>query len=176
MPFNFGLRSDSRGDEPREVHPQFQTPGFSTIGMGMVSAALFVALSAVSTNVLADSASAVGLLIAFYYGLTALACPWYFRSSLRSSRRNLLLRGVLPLLGGAFMVAAFALSVKSYLPAANSYSSIGGIGGVFLLGAGSLLLGGVLIAVLWQPQRAFFRRPRADRSAAQSMLHPEPAG
>lgn len=155
------LSMGAHGALPRrfaQVHPRFMTPGFSTIAMGVVSAALFVALSAISTNVLADSASAVGLLIAFYYGLTALACPWYFRASLRSSARDLLLRGVLPLIGGAFMLAAFVLSIKSYLPAANSYSSIGGVGGIFLLGAGSLLLGVMLIALLWHPQRDFFRR------------------
>ena len=50
--------------------------------MGAVSAAFFVLLTAVSTNVLADSAASVGLLIAFYYGLTGFACVWFFRHSL----------------------------------------------------------------------------------------------
>jgi amino acid transporter len=140
------------------VHPRFQTPGFSTVAMGAISAVLFIGLSAVSTNVLADSASAVGLLIAFYYGITALACPWYFRRTLRDSVRNLVLRGALPALGGLFMIAAFVQSVKSYLPAKNSYSSIGGVGGVFWLGAGSLALGVVFIAALRRPQRTFFAR------------------
>lgn len=159
------------------VHPRFQTPGFSTIGMGVVSAALFVGLSAISTNVLADSASAVGLLIAFYYGITALACPWYFRATLRASGRNLLLQGVLPLVGGGFMVAAFVLSVKSYLPASSSYSSLGGVGGVFLLGAGSLLLGVVVMALLWPRHREFFRRRPVAAPAEEpaAVLLPEPA-
>ena len=69
----------------------------------------------VSTNVLADSAAAVGMLIAFYYGLTAFACLWLFRKTLRDSTRNLFMRGILPLLGGLFMAAAFAESIKTYL-------------------------------------------------------------
>ena len=73
------------------------------------------------------------MLIAFYYGLTAFACPWLFRKTLRESTRNLFMRGILPVVGGLFMAAAFALSVKTYLPAASSYSSVGGIGGVFIL-------------------------------------------
>jgi amino acid transporter len=159
------------------VHPRFQTPGFSTIGMGVVSAGLFVAMSALSRNVLADSASAVGLLIAFYYGLTALACPWYFRSSLRDGLRNLFLRGLLPLLGGGFMVVAFVLSVKSYLPASSSYSSLGGLGGVFVLGAGSLLLGVLVLVVLRPRQQEFFgRRARSHPAAAPApALQSEPA-
>ena len=57
-----------------QVHPRLQTPGFTTVSIGVISAAIFVALSLISTNVLSDSASAVGMLIAFYYGLTAFAC------------------------------------------------------------------------------------------------------
>jgi amino acid transporter len=155
------------------LHPRFMTPGFSTVAMGVVSALVFVALSTISTNVLADSASATGLLIAFYYGLTAVACPWYFRASLRTSRRHLLLRGVFPAVGGAFMLAAFVLSIKAYLPASSSYSSIGGIGGVFLIGAGSLLLGVALIAVLWRTQRGFFGRPPTRHNETRPSLLPE---
>jgi amino acid transporter len=170
------LSMGAHGALPRpfaRVHPRFMTPGFSTVAMGVVSALLFVALSAVSTNVLADSASATGLLIAFYYGLTAVACPWYFRASLRTSRRHLLLRGVLPAVGGAFMLAAFVLSVKAYLPASSSYSSIGGIGGVFLIGAGSLLLGVALIAVLWHTQSGFFGRRSTRHAETRPSLLPE---
>jgi amino acid transporter len=138
------------------VDPRRQTPGFTTIAIGVVSVLIFIVLSLVSTNVLADSASAVGVLIAFYYGLTALACPWLFRHTLRGSRRNLFMRGILPVIGGLFMIAAFVESIKTYLPAANSYSSIGGVGGIFILGIGSLVLG-LVVMVLCAPRfRAFF--------------------
>jgi hypothetical protein len=48
------------------------------------------------------------------------------------------------------------LSIASYWPAASSYSSFHGIGGVFLIGAGSLLAGVALMlaARRWLP--AFF--------------------
>ena len=127
------------------VHPRLRTPGFSTIAMGVVSALLFVLLSAVSTNVLSDSASAVGLLIAFYYGITGFACTWHFRRTRRHSARDLWLRGILPALGGLVMLGAFVFSVTSYWPADSSSSSFAGIGGIFLIGAGSLLLGVVLM-------------------------------
>ncbi|HEY7013285.1 MAG TPA: hypothetical protein VH480_11040, partial [Streptosporangiaceae bacterium] len=54
------------------------------------------------------------------------------------------------------LLAAFVLSIASYWPAASSYSSFAGIGGIFLIGAGSLLVGVVLMlaARRWLP--AFF--------------------
>ena len=138
------------------VNPRRQTPGLATVVIGVVSAAIFIVLSIISTNVLADSASAVGVLIAFYYGLTAFACPWFFRKTLRESTRNLFMRGIFPVVGGLFMAAAFAESVKTYLPAANSYSSVAGIGGVFILGAGSILIGIAVMLAFRTKFRAFF--------------------
>jgi len=38
-------------------------------------------------NVIADSVAAIGLTIAFYYGLTGFACFWYYRRELRNSAR-----------------------------------------------------------------------------------------
>jgi hypothetical protein len=86
-------------------------------------------------------AASVGLLIAFYYGLTGFACVWFFRRDLLSSGRALLVKGILPLIGGLTLLGAFVLSIKSYWPAASSYSSFHGVGGIFLIGAGSLAVG-----------------------------------
>ncbi len=36
-------------------------------------------LTLTSENILADSIAAVGLMIAFYYGLTGFACVWFYR-------------------------------------------------------------------------------------------------
>ncbi len=37
-----------------------------------------------------------------------------------------LVKGILPLIGGLTLFGAFVLSIKSYWPAASSYSSFGG--------------------------------------------------
>jgi hypothetical protein len=115
--------------------------------MGGVSALFYVLLTAVSKNVLADSAASVGLLIAFYYGLTGFACVWFFRHELLTSAHTLLVKGILPLIGGLTLLGAFAGSIKSYWPAASSYSSFGGIGGIFLIGAGSLVIGVIVMLI-----------------------------
>ncbi len=39
------------------------------------------------------------------------------------------------------------LSIKSYWPAASSYSSFGGVGGIFLIGAGSLVIGVIVMLI-----------------------------
>ena len=115
--------------------------------MGLVSAAFFVLLTAVSKNVLADSAASVGLLIAFYYGLTGFACVWFFRRELPGGVRALVTKGILPLTGALTLLGAFVLSIKSYWPAASSYSSFGGVGGIFLIGAGSLVTGVIVMLI-----------------------------
>jgi amino acid transporter len=142
-----------------KMHPRFLTPTTATVTMGAVSAAFFVLLTIASKNVLADSAASVGLLIAFYYGLTGFACVWLFRHDLLTSARSLLVKGILPMLGGLTLLGAFVLSIKSYWPAASSYSSFAGIGGIFLIGAGSLVAGVVvMLAIRWR-MPAFFGRP-----------------
>jgi amino acid transporter len=129
------------------MHPRFRTPTIATVIMGAVSALFFVLLTAVSRNVLADSAASVGLLIAFYYGLTGFACVWFFRHSLLTSAHDLVTKGILPLIGGLTLLGAFVLSIKSYWPAASSYSSFGGVGGIFLIGTGSLVIGVVVMLI-----------------------------
>jgi hypothetical protein len=54
---------------------------------------------------------------------------------------------VMAMIGGLTLLGAFVLSVKSYWPAASSYSSFLGIGGIFLIGAGSLVVGVIVMVV-----------------------------
>jgi amino acid transporter len=139
-----------------KISPRFRTPTVATLAMGAISAIFYVLLTLASRNVLADSAAATGLLIAFYYGLTGFACVWFFRHDLRTSFRALVVKGVLPGFGGLALLGALVLSVKSYWPAASSYSSFHGIGGVFLIGAGSLLAGVILMTVTRLAMPRFF--------------------
>jgi len=138
------------------ISPRYLTPTTATLAMGAVSAACYVLLTLASRNVLADSAAATGLLIAFYYGLTGFACVWFFRHDLRGSVRALITKGVLPGLGGLALLGAFVLSIRSYWPAASSYSSFHGIGGIFLIGAGSLVAGVILMIVTRLAMPRFF--------------------
>jgi amino acid transporter len=137
------------------IHPRFLTPTWSTWGMGIASIVFYVALTAISENVLADSIAAVGLMIAFYYGLTGFACVWYFRHQLHG--RDLWVKGVLPGLGGILLLAAFVLSAIGYASTDGGETVMFGIGGVFVIGIGSLLLGAVLMLIYSRIAPPFFR-------------------
>ncbi|MBO1331344.1 APC family permease [Streptomyces sp. VRA16 Mangrove soil] len=142
------------------VHPRHRTPGFGTLFIGATAAGLLVLLTLVSTDFLGDAILCIGLLIACYYGTTALACVWYFRDRLRNSLRDLLLRGILPLLGGLMMLAAFARSAHDMYDPAYGSTSFHGIGGVFLLGSGSLAAGTLALAAARTRYHRFFREGR----------------
>ncbi len=141
------------------VHSRYLTPTFSTVMMGVTASVYYVAMTLISGDFLADSIASLGLFIAFYYGLTGFACVWYFRHTLRSSKRNLLYRGVLPLLGALMMAAAFVLSAVDMLNPAYGSTVFLGVGGTFLIGVGALLLGVGLMA-LWYASAG--RRKAAD--------------
>ena len=156
-------------DKFAEIHPRYLTPAFSTWAMAIVSAALYVSLNFLSGgNVISDSVTALGLMIAFYYGLTGFACTWYFRKTLTRNARDLWVQGILPSLGGLILFFAmgwsFWLDWKTTGSDANSYTSWllpfpphWRIGGVFLIGAVTLLVGVVLMIVWRVKAPAFFR-------------------
>ncbi|MFE2721802.1 APC family permease [Kitasatospora sp. NPDC059327] len=158
------LSMAAHGALPRafaRLHPRHLTPGFGTVFFGTSAAGLMVLLSLVSDHFLGDAILCVGLLIAGYYGTTALACVWYFRDRLRDSPRDLLLRGVLPLLGGLLMLAAFVRSAADMVDPAYGNTSFHGVGGVFLLGVGTVAVGVVALLVVRGRLPGFFRDGRA---------------
>ena len=64
------------------INQQYQTPDTATWWMGALSIIWYVGLTLVSEDILFDSIAALGLMIAFYYGMTGFACVWYFRRDL----------------------------------------------------------------------------------------------
>ena len=151
------------------IHPRYLTPTDSTIWMGGVSILFFVGLTLVSTNVLGDSISAVGLMIAFYYGMTGFACVWFYRRQIVKGWRDFWMKGVLPFLGGLLLLGAFVNA--SYLYAQPDYgnTTIFGIGGVFVVGIGALLLGGVLMLAYRMVAPPFFRGETLARRGAHDL-------
>ena len=155
-----------------KMHPTYQTPTTSTIAMGVASVAFYVGLVLVSGNVLADSIAALGLIIAFYYGLTGYACAWHFRRQMRTAH-DALVRGVLPLVGAVILTLCFYKSAHDMYAADYGSTSFDGVGGVFLLGIGSLLLGVVVMVGCELAMPAFFRgRAAALTDAEQQVLTP----
>ena len=139
------------------IHPKYLTPSDSTLWMGGVSIIFYVGLTLISNDILADTIAAVGLMIAFYYGLTGFACVWFYRKTMWAKPRDILMQGLLPLLGGLLLVGFFFKACYTYADPEYGYTSIGSIGGVFLIGVGSLLLGLVLMFIYQGIAPAYFR-------------------
>ncbi|MFF9343799.1 MULTISPECIES: APC family permease [unclassified Streptomyces] len=142
------------------VHPRFRTPAFGTVFCGTAAAVALVLLTLVSADFLGDAILSIGLLIAFYYGVTGFACVWYFRRELRNSPRDLLVKGVLPAAGGLMMLAAFVRSAYDMADPGYGSTSFGGVGGVFLLGIGSIVLGALVMLFVRTRHRRFFQDGR----------------
>jgi hypothetical protein len=67
------------------------------------------------------------------------------------------MRGVIPFLGGLILLLAFIKACFLYADPNYGYTTLFGIGGVFVLGIGSLLVGVVLMVVYNGVAPAFFR-------------------
>jgi hypothetical protein len=142
--------------------------------MGAVSIGFYVILAAISDNILGDSASAVGLLIAFYYGLTGFAAAWYFRRDRGHGFRELSARVLMPLAGGLMLAVAF---VKTLMDDANPDNSDTVVslfgwdtGGIFVIAVGSLVLGVIFMLLMKWRSPAFFTGSILNRDTVIQVL------
>ncbi|MFG2588856.1 APC family permease [Streptomyces sp. NPDC048438] len=141
-----------------KVHPRFRTPGRATVVAGVATGVFYTVMTLVSEHVLVDTIYALGLMICFYYALTAFACAWYFRADLTRSARDLVFKGLFPVVGGLLLTAVFGKTLYDmWDPAYGSGSSVFGVGSVFVIGVGLLLLGVVLMEATRRRSPAFFR-------------------
>ena len=140
------------------VHPRFKIPSYATLVCGIGTAVFYSIMTLLSQSVLEDTILTLGIMICFYYGLTAFAAVWFFRHQLFTSAFNATFKFAFPLLGGLMLAVVFVISViDSFDPANGSGASVGGVGLVFILAVGLLALGVVLMLVNRVRNPAFFR-------------------
>ncbi len=130
------------------ISPTYKSPGFATVVAGIVAWLFYAVMRVLSTDVLTDTILTLGMMICFYYGVTAFACVWYFRAEAFGRPRAFLLKFLAPLLGGIILAVIFVTTLyDSINPGYGSGSNIGGVGLVFIL-AMVLFLGGVVLMLL----------------------------
>lgn len=170
-------------DSFAKTHPRYLTPSTSTIAVGVVSIIFYVLFTLISESLLAALVGSVGLMIAFYYGLTGFACAWYYRHTLTASVRDFVMRGAFPLLGGVVLLLVFIYGLIQYgrpewLTDHEGHSiTILGFGAVAAVGIGALALGVILMLVWWAIAPAFFRGRTITRSlttaeSSGDIIHP----
>ncbi|MFK4691115.1 APC family permease [Streptomyces pristinaespiralis] len=140
------------------VHRRWNTPWAAVTVVGVVALALFVASTALGSvaDVVAAAVAAIGLQIAFYYGLAGIAAVVAYRRMLLVSVREFALGGVWPLLGALFMLWIF-------------FESLGGLSGASVaIGLGGLAAGLVPMVLYWRRGSAYYRPARLDAARAVS--------
>lgn len=152
------------------IHPKYLTPTVSTVVMGLVSIVFYVGLTLISTNVLGDSIAAVGLMIAFYYGLTGFAAVWFYRHDLFKGFNDFIMKGLFPFLGGLMLLGAFVIASYQYAQPDYGSTTLWGIGGVFIIGIGALLSGVVLMVVWNVIAPAFFRGETLSKRSSSDLI------
>jgi len=159
-----------------KIHRNYLTPTTSTIAMGAVSILFYLLFTLVSPNLLTALIGSVGLMIAFYYGLTGFACVWFYRSDLTRSARDLMMRGVVPLAGGLILTAVFIYGLIQYakpdwlIDDDGNNVTIFGYGAVAVVGIGALLLGVVMMVVWWIAAPAFFHGDTLPRRSSADLV------
>src|ERR1700683_2328162 len=156
-----------------KMHRRHLTPTVSTLVMGGISIVLYALMNYLSGgNVIYDAVTACGVYIAFYYGLTALSCVWYYRRTLTNNARDLWMRGIIPLAGGLILwvLGGFSLWQDYDVATENSYTmfTVPGlhwqIGGVFVIAFISALIGVLFFFSRRITQPPFFKRQTLTRA------------
>ncbi len=161
-----------------KIHRKYLTPTVSTVVMGAVSIFFYVLFTLISSSLLLALIGSVGLMIAFYYGMTGYACVWYYRKTFTKTPRDFLMRGVVPLLGAIMLTVVFAYGLISYskpdylVDDNGNNVTILGFGAVAVVGIGALVLGVIMMFVWWAISPSFFKGQTLPR---RSDLLLEPA-
>ena len=153
-----------------KLHPVHKTPAFATFVAGIGAAAFYTVLTFLSESVLTDTIYSLGIMICFYYGLTAFGCVWFFRHTLFDNAFNFIFKFLFPLLGGLGLFFVFVITLRdSASPDYGSGASIGGVGLVLILGLGLILLGVVVMLIMRARQPEFFRGETIIHESAHAM-------
>jgi len=166
-------------DSFAKIHRNYLTPTVATLVMGGVSIGFYVLFTMISPNLLSALIGSVGLMIAFYYGLTGFACTWFYRKDLTKSTRDLVMRGIVPLLGGLILLVIFIYGLIQYAKPDwltdddGNNVTIFGFGAVAVVGIGALVLGVAVMIAWWLASPDFFRgRTLSRRTSADLVLAP----
>jgi amino acid transporter len=157
-----------------KIHPRFRTPTVSTLVMGLISIVFYAGVNYAANplGVIGDAVIAIGLYIAFYYGLSAFSCVWYYRRYLTSSARNLWMQGILPLVGGVILwfLGGWSIWLDYDVKTGNDFTTwtVPGIhwqiGGAFVIAAVSAIIGLIFFIYNRLADPAFFRKETLTRA------------
>ncbi len=152
------------------IHPRYLTPSYATVVAGTVAGAFYAVMHILSNNALTDTIYALGIMICFYYGLTAFGCVWFFRREAFVDVSSFVFKLLFPLLGGLGLFIVFIITLRdSASPDYGSGASLFGVGLVLILGLGLIIAGGVLMLV-WRAKAPEFFRGETLRTDTPALI------
>ncbi len=133
------------------VHARYKTPDVSTWWVAGIAIVWYLVINQISENAAFDSLTALGLLIAFYYALTGIACAVYYRHHLLESAKNFVLIGVGPVVGSLLLIWLLFEAVRDQADPENSYSGVSwfGLGPPLVIGI-VIFATGVVVMFVWR--------------------------
>ncbi|MFG2235919.1 APC family permease [Streptomyces sp. NPDC048723] len=168
LPRRFGL-----------IHGRYRTPAVSTWWVAGTATVWYLFIHQVSENALADSLTALSLLIAFYYALTGIACAVYHRRLLTAGVREFLFIGAGPLIGAGMLIWLLAEAVVDMADPANSSAGTSwfGLGPPLVIALGLSLVGLLVMLARRAASGAFWaERPTVHAGPADLPDGMEEAG
>ncbi len=105
------------------IHPRYGTPAVGTVVVMTVAAVIALLAFAIPklSDMLLAAVNAIGLIVALYYGLTALACAVRFRSARHEGPREALLAFVVPAVAGLVLLGLGGYLGYSYLTMSDHF-------------------------------------------------------
>jgi amino acid transporter len=144
-----------------EIHPTNLIPGPATIWAGIISVVWFIAISFISTDVLGDCVSGLGLLVCIYYGWVGFSCAIFYRREALKSIRKFVTLLVMPIFGGLALMGIMVRGLFYYGHTANDYSPpIAGLGVPDWIVIVAVVSGLAFIVIRRSRHPEFWREPR----------------
>lgn len=144
------------------THPRFKSPWVSLAMLGGIAATWYFLISSISENAMVDTLSSLGILVAFYYSITGIACVVYYRKHVVSSFKGFLMVGVGPTVGSIGLALMLIFGIQSVADPKASATGTAWLGLAPPLTIAAIVMVLGLIALLWRSLRSpgFFTSAR----------------
>ena len=134
------------------IHPKFKTPALGTLVLSFASifGIMLTTLSTSAGSVFSQLVDNIGVLVAFSYGITGLACAWAFRKVWGQTVRSTLTMIVAPLIGGVILLIVSGLVIQE--------AGLSSLPDIVILGLGLPLV--LITKARTKGKTEFFTQPR----------------
>jgi amino acid transporter len=148
------------------VHPTWQTPAAGTLILAIVAAVVALLSPAIGAlnAIVAAGVTGLGLLVAVYYGLAAVACVTYYRRALRHSVKGLIFAGIVPALSAIALFGLGIYLVYSQWTSTDKFE-VDATNGKFVVAVPVLVMVAAVVALIYSMARRhspFYRMARVE--------------